>query len=234
MTRDRAAVGRFSRQPYPFAFGLKDRIALIRAYLRITHRLRGYHTLAEMLEVTDAIFRLAGTRELTVVEAGAGSGSSTAKLSLAARAAGARLVVFDSFRGIPDNDEQHQLLDGTSLRFRKGAFRGRLAAVKRHVETLGAIEVCEFRKGLFEDTVPSFVGPAHIILLDVDLVASTRVCTKHLFGQLVPGGTLFSQDGHLRATVELFQDEAFWRSEVGVEPPEICGLGTDKLVRVRR
>ncbi len=232
LTRDRRAVVRFLRARYPLQLPLARRIALLRRFYRITHAVRGYHTLEEILIVTDRILRLAGRENLTVVEAGAGSGSSTTKLSLAVRLAGGRLVVFDSFRGIPENDEQHHLLDGRPLTFRRGAFRGRLSAVKKRVAELGAPEVCEFHKGLFTDTLPRMSGPVDVALLDVDLAASTRACTQFLYPRLRPGGALISQDGHLRATVDLFADQAFWRNDVGVEPPEIRGLGEDKLLIV--
>jgi hypothetical protein len=232
VTRDRDAVIAFLRKEYPRDFSLTRRLALLRSFYRITHAVRGYHTLEEILIATDRILSLAGRPELTVVEAGAGSGSSTAKLSLVTRMAGGRLVVFDSFRGIPENDEQHHLLDGRALAFRRGAFRGRLSAVKKRVEELGAIEVCEFHKGLFAETLPSFRSHVDVILLDVDLISSTRECTRRLYPLLRPGGVLLSQDGHLRATVDLYSDPHFWREEVGVEPPVIPGLGADKLLVV--
>lgn len=231
LTRDRRAVTAFLRARYPIALSIASRIRLIRDFTRITNAVRGYHTLAEMLIVCDRIFRRAGRPGLTVVEAGAGSGSSTAKLSLATRIAGGRLVVFDSFRGIPENDEKHRLLDGRNLEFRKGAFRGRFASVRKRIERFGAIEVCEFRKGLFADTLPRFADSVDVVLLDVDLVASTRICTAHLFPKLRRGGVLLSQDGHLQATVDLFRDPEFWRS-IGSDVPSIPGLGREKLLEI--
>lgn len=232
LTRDREAVIDFLRADYPLDLSTRRRLELLRSFYRITHAVRGYHTLEEILIVTDRILRLAGRPDLTVVEAGAGSGSSTAKLSLAVRAAGGRLIVFDSFQGIPENEEKHHLLDGRPLAFRKGAFRGRLSAVEKRIEELGAIEICELHKGLFAETLPSFHRPLDVALLDVDLIASTRECTRHLFPLLRPGGVLISQDGHLQATVDLFRDPHFWQDEVGVEPPSIRGLGVDKLLIV--
>jgi hypothetical protein len=105
--------------------------------------------------------------------------------------------------------------------------------VRSTVERHGAIEVCDFQKGLFVDTLARFREPVDIVLLDVDLIASTRMCTRHFYPLLRPGGVLFSQDGHLRATVELFSDERFWREEVGAPPPRISGLGVDKLLELR-
>lgn len=229
LVRDRAAVARFLATD-AYALPRRDRLRLLRDFARVTAAVRGYHTLGELLVVVDLVLRRAGMPELTVVEVGAGAGASTAKLSLTARAAGGRLHVFDTFRGIPENDERHELRDGTPLRFLKGAFRGRLGAVRRRVSELGAIEVCAFHKGLIEDTLPAFEGRVDVALIDVDLVASTRVAVRELYPRLRAGGALVSQDGHLRATHELLADARFWRDEVRCAPPRIAGLGVDKLL----
>jgi len=226
--RDRGAVARFLAAPCPVS--RRTRLGLLRRFLSITNAVRGYHTLGEILEVSARVLRLAGRPGLTIVECGSAAGASTAKLSLVARAAGARLHVFDTFRGIPDNEERHHLLDGTPIRFVKGAFRGRLGAVQRRVRELGAVEVCTFHKGLFEDTLPAFEGVVDVGLLDVDLVASTRTCVRELFPRLRRGGALYSQDGHLRATHELLADEGFWLEDVGFARPRIADLGREKLL----
>lgn len=228
LVRDRAAVAGFLAADH--AMRRRDRLRLLRDFARVTNAVRGYHTLGELLVVVNRVLGQAGRPDLTLVEVGAGAGASTAKLSLLARAVDARLHVFDTFRGIPDNDERHELRDGTPLRFLKGAFRGRLGAVKRRVAELGAIEVCEFHKGLVEDTLPRFEAHVDVALIDVDLVASTRVAVRELYPRLRPGGALVSQDGHLRATHELLADASFWRDDVGCPAPRIEGLGRDKLL----
>jgi O-methyltransferase len=212
---------------------LVQRLGIVARFVTITNHVRTYHTQAEMLRVADRILHLAGRPGLTVVEAGSGKGGSTAKLSLVARLAGGRLVVFDSFQGIPPNAEVHVNLRGRRVEFRAGAFRGRLPSVRRTVARFGAPEVCEFRKGWFADTMPAFAGPVDVALLDVDLLASTRTCLVHLVPHVRPGGVLFTQDGHLRAIAELLGDASFWRDEVGVAPPRIAGLGARKLLEIR-
>ena len=232
LTRDRAAALAFLRSDAPLS--RLERLSLIARFNRITNAVRGYHTLTEMLLVSERVLRLAGRPGLRVVECGAGSGASTAKLSLAVRAAGGRLDVYDTFRGIPENDERHELLDGTPLRFLKGAFRGRLGAVQRRVALHGAPEVCRYEKGLFEDTLPSFDGPVDVALLDVDLVASTRTCLRALYPKLREGGCILSQDGHLRATHALLRDADFWRGELGEAPPRVRPLADGKLLEISR
>jgi O-methyltransferase len=140
--------------------------------------------------------------------------------------------VFDSFRGVPPNAERHVDLRGRPMHFRAGAFRGRLREVQRTVARFGAPEVVEWRKGWFADTLPAFDGSVDVALVDVDLLASTRTCLAHLVPRLRRDGVLFSQDGHLRATVDLLGDARFWRDDVGVAPPVVLGLGTTKLVEL--
>jgi O-methyltransferase len=230
--RDRAAIVAFLRARYPIALPLAARLRLIARFVNITNHVRTYHTQAELLTVADRVLRLAGRPGLTVLEAGAGKGGGTAKLSLVARLAGARLVVCDSFRGMPPNDERHESIYGRQTEFREGAFRGTAALVERTVARFGAPDVCEFVKGWFEETLPALDRPLDVVLLDVDLVASTRTCVRWLYPRIRPGGALLSQDGHLRATIALLEDPVFWRDEVGVAPPAIQGLGTLKLLEI--
>lgn len=229
-TRDRAAVYAFLMADYPFSWPLQSRLRYLGRLLRATQKVRGFHTLAELLTVSDRIFARAGSEGLTVVEAGAGPGGSTVKLSLAVQKAGGRLIVYDSFRGIPDNDERHQNQDGRAVIFKKGAFTGRLGAVRRAVERYGAPEVCEFRKGWFEDTLPAHSEAVHVALLDVDLLSSTQVCLQNLYPKMAPGGVIFSQDGHLVAIQALMRDVQFWAPLGGL--PEVYGLGSDKLLEL--
>jgi len=214
--RDREAVRDFVGSSFATALPLRNRLRLFRRFVTTTNHVRAYHTQTEILTVADRILRLSGRADLTVVEAGCGKGASTAKLSLATKLAGGRLLV----------------LDGRPVHFRAGAFAGTLASVQRTVARFGAIDVCEFHKGWFADTLPAVTRPLDVVLLDVDLVASTRTCVKFLYPRLRPGGVLFSQDGHLEATVALLRDARFWRDDVGVEPPAIRGLGTRKLLEI--
>ncbi len=226
-SRDRRAAARFLLR----RDGLR-RLAMLRRFAAITNAVRGYHTMAEMLEIADAVLARAAAGPPTVVECGVAYGSSTAKLSVAVAAAGGRLLAFDSFRGIPANDEVHRHMDGRPAVFREGAFRGRRAAVERVLERWGE-PVVKLHKGLFADTLPE-AAPARIdvAVLDVDLLASTRTCIRVLYPRLAPGGVLFTQDGHLEAVAALLGDARFWRDEVGVPPPPIDGLGRRKLLAV--
>jgi O-methyltransferase len=230
--RDRRAVVDFVCRSPAGELSRAERLWLVWRFVQITNRVRTYHTQGQMLAVADAILQRRGQPDLTVVECGVGKGGGTAKLSLVAQRAGARLVVFDSFRGMPANDERHEGLDGLRRVFRRGAFHGRLREVQRTVARFGAPAVVDYRKGWFSETLPGFDGVVDVALLDVDLLASTRTCLVHLVPRLRPGGVIFTQDGHLRAIADLLADPAFWLDEVGVAPPRIAGLGRDKFLAI--
>ena len=229
-TRDRDATLRFLAG----VDELRVRVRVLRRVMAITNAVRGYHTLAEMLTIADAVLTCGRRHPPLVVECGVGLGAGTAKLSVATAAVGGRLVAFDSFKGIPPNQEVHSSLDGRQMVFRPGAFRGREAAVRRVLARWGE-PVVELRRGWFENTLAELdLDAVDVAVLDVDLVASSRVCIAALYPRLAPDGVLFTQDGHLEATVELLGDPTFWRHDVGVEPPSIPGLGRDKLLAIRK
>lgn len=226
LTRDLAEVARFLAVPGDG----RRRWGLLRRFMTITDQVRGYHTLGEMVTVADQILR---RQRPLVVECGVGPGGSTAKLAVATAQVGGRLIACDTFRGMPANDEVHRHLDGRPVAFRAGAFRGRESEVQRVLERW-AEPVVELRRGRFEITLPAMrESGIDVVVLDVDLIASTRCCLVQLFPRLAADGVLFTQDGHLEATVELLADEGFWRQEVGVEPPLIPDLGRRKLLAIR-
>lgn len=229
-TRDQAEVRRFLAR----LGEVGRRLRLLARFIHITNGVRGYHTMGEMLTIADAILAAGRRCPPVVVECGVGYGASTAKLSVAVAAVGGQLHAFDSFRGMPANAEEHRHLDGRATAFRPRAFRGRLARVLAVLSTWGEPGVVTLHKGWFEDTLPREAPPLlHVVVLDVDLVASTRTCLRHLWPRLDPDGVLFTQDGHLQGVVELLRDGTFWRQEVGSEPPLIPGLGCRKLLALR-
>lgn len=238
-SRDRAEAWRLLRPRRLGGTSRWQRIVLLWRLVRVTNRVRGYHALCELLEVVHAVLARGGRsgRGPLVVEAGCAHGGSTAKLSLAAALVGGRVEAFDSFRGIPENDEVHRSLDGRRVVFRKGAFRATRPKVERTLVAVGAPDAVRLHAGLFEDTLAPALAtleqPIDVALVDCDLAASTRTCLREIVPRLAADGVLFSHDGHLEANCELMASEAFWRDEVGCEPPRTSGLWRRKLVALR-
>jgi len=210
-----------------------SKYALARRLRAITRAIDCPHTESEILSYIRTILALEPSRPGCVVEAGCYKGGSTAKFSIAAKLARRELVVFDSFEGIPRHAEDHgKNIFGKPVTFAEGEYTGSLDEVTRNVGTYGEVGACRFIKGWFKDTLPGFQEAIAAIYLDVDLAESTRTCLKYLYPLLQPGGTLYSQDGHLPLVLKVFGDDAFWRDEVGCKRPHVHGWGTSKLLRV--
>ena len=208
-----------------FKLPVADRLWLIRRAYLATSNIKSPHTYSEVLSYVSTILSLPQSVEGVVVEAGCFKGSSTVKFSLAAGLAGRELVVFDSFQGLPLNDDPD---------FPQGDYWGQLEEVRGNVAKFGRIDCCRFIPGWFDDTMPRFREPIAAVYLDVDLDSSTRTCLKYLYPLLQPGGVLYSQDGHSSRVIRVFEDEYFWLKEVGCKKPYIEGLRTSKLVKIRK
>lgn len=208
--------------------------ALVGRMIDVHEHIQCAHTHGEMVRILRAIFDVPDDRPGCIVEAGAFKGGSTAKLSIAAAEVGRRLVVFDSFEGIPENDEPHDTtIFGDAARFAAGSYAGKLSEVCDNVGRWGVLDVCDMRPGWFEDTLPAFDEPVAVGFIDVDLASSTRTCLEHLYPRLIPGGVLFSHDGHLPLCIDVLRDSRIWAAIPG-PPPIITGLGAEKLVSIRK
>ncbi|MGA8028867.1 MAG: TylF/MycF/NovP-related O-methyltransferase [Bryobacteraceae bacterium] len=210
---------------------LAQRLKLLLRFYRVSRSVECAHSESQIIHFSRAVLGLPKTVKGCLVEAGCFKGGTSAKFSILAKAANRELVTFDSFEGIPDNQEDHgQNIFGGEVGFLKGDYRGDFREVTENVRRYGEIQACRFVKGFFEDTMPSFHQPVAAAYLDVDLASSTRDCLRYLWPLLSPGGVVFSQDGHLPLVLEVFKDVKFWRDELGCMPPQVEGMGQQQLV----
>ncbi len=230
--RDLPSVLSFLAEDIPLV-SLKDKISIIHRLYTVTFRIDSAHRQSEVLPFIRTILTLPSDKEGVIVEAGCFKGASTAKFSLAADITGRTLVVFDSFRGIPENDELHDKnIFGRGAGFKKGDYCGSLEEVKSNISKYGKLQCCKFIEGWFDDTLPTFNEPVAAAYLDVDLASSTRTCLKYLYPLLQNGCALYSQDGHLPLVLDVFNNDEFWRQEVGFHKPVVQGFGKSKLIKV--
>jgi O-methyltransferase len=205
---------------------------VLRMY-RISLSVDAQHNQVEILRVAEAILHVPANVAGCIVECGAFKGASATKFSLVASRVGRPLFVFDSFEGIPPNEEAAELnIYGHVLSFPKGSYAGGLDEVQRTVGRLGDLNTCRFVKGWLQDTLPEFKEPVAVAFVDVDLASSTRVAFKYLWPLLVANGSAFSHDGGLPAVRAVLGDEGFWRDEVGCARPQMQGLGRSRLVHI--
>ena len=207
--------------------------ALVHRMLLIHESVKCAHTHKEMHTIVQAILNLPRDVDGVIVEAGCFKGGSTCKISIVASMVGRKLFAFDSIHGIPDNTEKHgNDIFGRHSDFPPGSYEGPLAEVSQNLRLFGEPNSCELVPGWFEDTMTHFKQPVAAAFIDVDLASSTRTCLRYLYPLLVPGGVIFSHDGHLPLCVEVFADPKSWADTNPA--PVIEGLGSRKLICIRK
>lgn len=174
---------------FPTTFGRHYR--KIRSHSLLSHaRLKGIH---------DSVVRVLGEGVPgDLVECGVARGGSAALIQRTLQAAGENrtLWLFDTFEGLPEPTPEDP--DYEVALKSVGKCRGELDEVKELLQQHGGLEGIEFRKGLFQDTLP-LGTPKQIAFLhlDGDWYDSTRVCLEALYDAVSPGGILQIDDyGH--------------------------------------
>jgi hypothetical protein len=159
-----------------------------------------------------------------VVECGCFKGAMTVNLSLTCKIAGRRLKVYDSFEGLPPPEKRDFWPPGVG--FVPGVFKGALEEVQDNVRRLGALDVCEFHKGWFKDTLPHHDGKIAAAVVDVDYHSSLYDCVTNLWPYLVDKGYFFVDEYVYPDYCAIFYSEKFWRTHFDTEPPGLIGAGS--------
>lgn len=164
--------------------------------------------------------------EGVVVECGCFLGGTTVNLSIACEMVGRRLIVYDSFEGLPPADPTDKYGNPVGA----GALAAGVEAVKANVARHGVIDVCEFRQGWFSETLPDHTEPIVLCFLDVDYQSSTHDCLVNLWPHLTPTGHLFTDDYTHLDLCAVYWSEEFWREYLDTTPPGLVGAGTGVAV----
>jgi hypothetical protein len=183
------------------------------------------HQEKELLFMVNAILRSPIRGPL--VECGCFRGGSTAKFSLVAKLLGQRLYVCDSFMGLPAgaSEKVTSLQGDQEFQFEGGQYACSIDSVKSTIREFGAIEVCEFVPGFFEQSLPGLDIRPSFVYMDVDLVSSARDCLRYLWPRLMPGGLFFTHEAHYREYVLGITDPAFWSAALSAPAPVLFGAG---------
>jgi hypothetical protein len=162
-----------------------------------------------------------------VLECGVFKGASSASLSLVCELVGRRLLVCDSFAGLPDDDMRlhvgaHMGIYGY---YKSGMFCGLLDEVKSNIERCGAPHVCEYVVGFFSESLAALNRPIAFAFLDVDLVSSTQDCLRFIWPLLIDNCAIYTDDAGDLECVKVFFDDVWWRNTLGCAAPGFVGSG---------
>jgi hypothetical protein len=212
-----------------YGVGFAKKLRLIWQFRRNTRRIKTASDWREHLTMAARILEIPRTIEGDVIECGCFKGGSTANLSLICKLVGRKLLVFDSFEGLPqpeESDRIHEMdVSGRVIEYQQGQYTGRLDEVRENVRACGALEVCEFYKGYFNSTLPELDRRIVFAFVDVDLKESLEDCLKELWPRLQDGCLLFSHEAQVVPYVAKFFDGAWWSSHLNTPAPGFVGAG---------
>ena len=162
-----------------------------------------------------------------VVECGCWKGGATVNLSLICKLTGRTLKVYDSFEGLPPPVDGDVIANKTFKKgFVPGVFGGTLEEVTENVRRYGAIDVCEFHKGWFENSLPGHEGDIVLMFLDVDFYSSLHDCLINLWPHIVDKGFVFLDEYLNLPYCAVFYSEKYWDKYFSTVPPGLVGTGT--------
>jgi hypothetical protein len=214
-----------------YGLGLYDKLRLMRHIRRNTRRIISGTSWLEQLHLAAALLSLPKSMKGDVIECGSYKGSSSATLSLVCSIVGRRLVVCDSFEGLPEVGEDDLVHSSIHYKmyekYKKGDYTGKLEEVRDNIGRYGALDCCEFVKGYFENTLHTLDPERRFvfIFLDVDLHASLRTCLTQLWPRLQEGGYLYTHEAQQLDFAGLFFDRQWWADNLKCPPPGLVGCG---------
>lgn len=209
-----------------YGLGVFKKSKLLFSVMRNSSREGSGSTFYEQLTIVHAVLEIPRSLEGVVAEFGCYKGAATASLSLACALTGRRLVVFDSFEGLPHDDEITSLGTGEVLNYKAGDLMGSIDEVKSNVLRWGKIESCEFVKGFFDHTLPQRIPERYVLVFeDADLPSSVRTVIKWVWPLLQDGCIYFCHEARDYEVVSIFFDAKWWKEEVCFPAPGFVGSG---------
>lgn len=199
--------------PRRLALGLR----MFRNTLRVPTATSYKTHLAMALKILETPPEVAGD----VVECGTWKGGTAVNLSMVCRITGRRLLVFDSFQGLPAPEPGERRAED----YRAGDFSGSLEEVRQNLRRHGALECCELVSGWFRDTLPGLARPVLLAYLDVDFEKSLEQCVRHIWPRLADQGYIFIDEFGSLDYCALFFSERYWRDRFRRTPPGLIGAG---------
>jgi O-methyltransferase len=212
-----------------YGIGFPSKLRLLLRFRANTRKVETLSDYREHMELAGAVLRIPRSTEGSVVECGCYVGGSTVNLSLVCALTGRKLIVFDSFEGLPEPEQYDRWHHAVHIEHTDVYFKGRFAAaretVERNVAKFGDISVCEFRAGYFDKTMPDLREPIVLAFLDVDLIASLKPCLTGLWPNLRPGCRLYTHEARNLAFIAQYFDQAWWRATLNDDAPGFVGSG---------
>ena len=184
------------------------------------------------LYVIDKLFSCAHNFDLNkscIVEAGVYKGAMTCSLSLVAKMLGTKLIVYDSFEGLPDVKMKENIVNYHHIKkssfYKKGMYRGNYDEVIENIKKFGSYESCIFRKGFFKNSMKNSREKIFFLFLDVDLLSSTMDVIKNLWKNVLDNSYVFTDDASDLDLNRIWFDKQWWKKNLHQKSPGFIGAG---------
>ena len=213
-------------------FSKKEKKILVNKITKMMSNIHSATNLNLHLYVIDKLFSAAHNFNLNksfIVEAGVYKGAMTCSLSLAAKMLGTKLIVYDSFEGLPDikkkeNIVKYHHMKKTSL-YKKGMYKGNYDEVIENIKKFGSYESCIFRKGFFKNSMKNSTEKIFFLFLDVDLLSSTIDVIKNLWKNVLDNSYVFTDDASDLDLNRIWFDKQWWKKNLNQKSPGFIGAG---------
>lgn len=211
-----------------YGLSARDRSRLLQKFRLINQRVRSATAWPSYLVMAESLLSIPASLAGDVIECGAFKGASTAALSLLCAKVGRKLIVCDSFQGLPADilDARHRYPHlGVTTKYGVGDFAGRLDEVKHNISQYGDLSVCEFVPGFFSESLINFNRQLVFGFFDVDLLSSMQDCIRHLWPCFQDGAVVFTDDSCDMEVVKIWFDKEFWAEALDCDAPGYIGSG---------
>jgi len=206
-----------------------DRIKIVSRVLEILKNVISATNLNVHLTLLSKILEIKVSKDTSyLVEAGSYYGASACTLSIAAQILNKKLIIYDSFSGLPGNDDKELKIYthlGVKGFYEKGMYAASRKVVENNIKKYGEYHSCIFREGHFEKTMPNHSEKICFLFLDVDLKSSTKSAIYYLWKHILDGHYIFTDDSCDLENVKLWFDDSWWKKNFNIISPCYVGSG---------
>ena len=206
-----------------------DKIKIIKRIQLALSKMESATSLEVQLELGKKILSLDKQNTDFIVECGSYKGASSVALSIFSKIVNRKLIIYDSFEGLPNDNDQIEGRNYPHLQvtgyYKKGMYNGSLEEVENNLKYFGEFENCILRKGKFKDILKNHEEKIDFLFLDVDLVESTYDCIKYLWPYLNNEKYIFTDDACDIDVASVWFDKNWWNNNFNCNPPGYIGSG---------
>lgn len=221
-----------------YKFGYIQKLSLILKFRRTLKKVETLSEWIEHLEMAAEILKIPPSVKGDVIECGCYKGGSTINLSIVCSIVNRKLIVCDSFQGLPEPGEDEKVHYSVHKdhydHYERGKFFASLEEVKNNIKQYGELDVCEFVVGFFEDTMKNLNREIVMGFLDIDLIQSLKPCLQGIWQNLQNECKIYVHEAKDLELVSLFFDQVWWQKTFRTAAPGFVGAGTGLPLRIRK